>query len=49
MRYKKKYNMMEHVYKAISSRAFSKDPGRNAPETSALLPLVSKYTKVMRL
>jgi hypothetical protein len=37
MRYNKKYNMMEPVYKASSSRDLPKEPGRNAPKTSAPL------------
>ena len=47
MRDKNKYNMMEPIYKAISSRDFPKEPGRNAPKLSVSLPLVAKPTGVM--
>ena len=48
MRYNKKYNIMEPVYKARSSRDLPKEPGRNAPKTSVPLPLVAKSTEVKR-
>ena len=48
MRYNKKYNIMEPVYKASSSRDLPKEPGRNVPKTNAPLPLVAKSTEVKR-
>ena len=48
MRYNNKYNMMEPVYKASSSRVVPKDPRRYAPKLSAPSPLVAKSTEVKR-